>query len=116
VLVLEAADHACAALLEQAGPQTLASPPSAAEAIEVVGWLVRRLAVPASAGTYSLAEATHAWEDQWDQQVAAPDRLPMRAITRARHTIRELATDTTATMLCGDLHFRNILNSSRETG
>ncbi|MGI5200504.1 aminoglycoside phosphotransferase family protein [Spirillospora sp. CA-108201] len=115
VEVLEADDDAFALLLERAGPITLASVPSVEEAIELAGGLARRLAVPAPPGFPSLAGATRLWERQLLRQAAAmPGRLPAGAVDRARAVIRELAADTTPTMLHGDLHYGNILKASRE--
>ena len=115
VRLLDADEEAFALLLERAGQETLASLPSADEAIEAAGHLARRLAVPAPAGMQSLAEVTAAWEQELDQQIAAvPDRLPSRVIARARETIRMLTNDATPTMLHGDLHFGNVLSAYRE--
>ncbi|MBO2458137.1 aminoglycoside phosphotransferase family protein [Actinomadura violacea] len=115
VRVLESDDDAVALLLERAGPQTLASVPSVEETIEIAGGLARRLALPAPAGFPSLASATHLWERQLLQQAAVvPGQLPVGAVDRARDVIRELAADTTLTMLHGDLHYGNILKASRE--
>jgi streptomycin 6-kinase len=115
VRLLDADESAFALLLERAGPQTLAALPSAEEAIETAGRLARRLAVPAPAGTQSLADTTQAWQEQLDQQTrAAPELLSAQVIARARETIRFLGSDATSTMLHGDLHFRNILRAARE--
>ena len=115
VRVLEADDGASALLLERAGPRTLASVPSVEEAIEIAGGLARRLAVPARPGSPSLADATGPWERQLLQQAeAVPGQLPASAVDRARGVIRELAADTTPTMLHGDLHYGNVLEASRE--
>ncbi len=115
VRLLEADEDAFALLMERAGQETLDSLASVDEAIEIAGYLARRLAVPAPAGTRSLAETTGPWEEELDQQLAATvERPPGPVVDRARRTIRDLAGDTTPTMLHGDLHYGNVLRATRE--
>ncbi|MGU3409026.1 aminoglycoside phosphotransferase family protein [Microbacterium sp. M1A1_1b] len=115
VRVHEADDDVCGMLLERAGPETLASVASADQAIEIQGDLARRLAVPAPPTAPALADTTDGWLDELDRQTAAlPGVVPDAALDRARDTIRALASDTTTTMLHGDLHVGNVLRADRE--
>jgi streptomycin 6-kinase len=115
VRLLAASSDGFTLLLERAGPQTLDSVPSVEETIEIAGHLARRLAVPAPPETVSLAATAGPWLEELDRQVtAAPALLSARTIERARELIEYLARDRTATMLHADLHFGNVLRSSRE--
>lgn len=115
VRLLDADEDAFALLLERAGPQSLDSVATAEEAIDIAGDLARRLAVPAPAGTPALADTTESWAAELDQQVAAlPDAVPRTVVDRARNSIRALATESTSTMLHGDLHFGNVLSAERQ--
>ncbi len=115
VRLVDADEDVFALLLERAGDRTLASEPSAEQAIETAGALARRLAVPAAPGTFSLADTTAGWVEQLDQQLAAgTEPLPARAIGRARETIAALGRDRTSTLLHGDLHDGNVLAADRE--
>jgi len=121
VRLVDADDTGFVLLMERADPTTLAdrlarcAELAVEEAIEIAGDLSLQLAVPASPSIEVLAGTAEGWEGQLDDQVTAcPDLLPKAVTDRARQTIRLLTTDTTATMLHGDLHFGNILQSSRE--
>lgn len=101
--------------MERAGPKTLESVPSIEEAIEAAGDLVRQLAVAAPCGVPSLASTTGPWLGQLEQQVArTPGLLAARTVDRTREVIAHLATDATETMLHADLHFGNVLSSTRQ--
>lgn len=115
VRLLDADDASFALLLERAGPETLETVESTEEAIEIAGALARRLAVPTSPTAHTLADTTKGWEEQLDRQAAQiGDGAPHAAVERARCAIRTLASDTTPTLLHGDLHFRNVLRAERE--
>jgi len=115
IQLLENSDETFGLLLERAGPDNLAGVESIDEAIEIAGDLARQLAVLASSSTPALADTADGWEEQLDRQIAAvPDALPPAAVQRARSTIRALSTEPTATMLHGDLHFRNVLAAERQ--
>jgi len=115
VRLLDADEDVFALLLERAGDRTLASEPSAEQAIEIAGTLARRLAVPAAPGTPSLADTAAGWAEQLDHQLAAADDPPpARALDRARETIAALGGDRTTTLLHGDLHDGNVLAADRE--
>lgn len=119
--LVDADDTGFVLLMERADPTTLAdrlarcTELAVEEAIEIAGNLSLQLAVPAAPSTEALAGTAEGWEGQLDDQVTAfPDLLPKAVTDRARQAIRLLTTDTTATALHGDLHFGNILQSSRE--
>lgn len=121
VRLIDADDTGFVLLMERADPTTLAdrlatgAELAVEEAIEIAGDLALQLAVPALPSTVALASTAQGWDGQLKEQVAAfPDLLPKAVTDRARRTIRLLATDTTSTMLHGDLHFGNILRSSRQ--
>lgn len=119
VRLLDADEGVFALLLERAEDRTLASEPSAEQAIEIAGALARRLAVPAAPGTPNLADTTDGWADQLDRQLdqqraAGTEPLPARAVDRARETIAALGRDRTTTLLHGDLHDGNVLAADRE--
>lgn len=115
VRLLEASADGYTLLLEKAGPATLESAPTGEAAIEVASSLVRRLAVPAPTGVTSLASTCGPWLEQLDRQLATtPNVLAPRTVGRVREFIVHLATDTTGTMLHGDLHFGNVLAGDRE--
>ncbi|SDS98181.1 streptomycin 6-kinase [Friedmanniella luteola] len=119
VELFEVDDTRLVLVLERASPQTLTDyavrPELVEEAIEIAGDLARRLAVKPLPGVTALAETTTAWIDELTRQTeSSPWALPQAAIDQAQETIEQLATDTTATMLHGDLHFDNILRSTRD--
>lgn len=115
IRLFEADDDDFALLLERAGRRTLDSVSDVDRAIEIAGVLARRLAVPADPAAPVLADTTGPWEEQLEQQVrATPSLVTADVVDRARDTIRALGSDTTTTMLHGDLHFGNILESDRE--
>lgn len=116
VRLLEADEESGAALLERAGPRTLASTSSVNETIEIMGELAYRLAVPAPARAPSLAGAAHAWAEDLERQRRAEvgSELPFAALARAQETIEILGTDGTSTMMHGDLHVGNVLAAVRE--
>jgi streptomycin 6-kinase len=119
VELFEVDDTRLVLVLERASPLTLTDyavgPELVEEGIEIAGHLAKRLAVKPLPGVTALAQTTTAWIDEFSRQVAtSPRALPQAALDQAQETIEHLATDTTATMLHGDLHFDNILRSTRE--
>lgn len=112
VRLLAVSPDRAALLLERVGPATLETV-RAEEATEIAGELARRLAVPAPAGTRSLASTAGPWLAQLER-LAAPGLVPTREVDRARELIAQLADDRTATMLHADLHFGNVLRAERE--
>lgn len=121
VRLVDVDDSRFVLLLERADSMTLAdhlignSYLAVEEAIEIAGDLARRLAVPACPGTMSLAATAEVWESELEGQIAAlANLLPTGVTDRARETIHHLASDTTSTMLHGDLHFGNILRAQRQ--
>jgi streptomycin 6-kinase len=104
-----------AMLLERVGPDTLNAVPTADEALVIAGQLAARLAVPADCGVSSVAAGCDHWEQQLqDQRGRADSPLDDRVVAAAIETIRDLAQDTTPTMIHGDLHAANILASERD--
>lgn len=120
VRFIEADDSGFVLLLERADPSSLAALPAETrpvleEALEIAGDLARQLAVPASPAITTLASTVDGWEEQLgDQVAAAPGLLSSAALDRARRTMRDLAADATPTLLHGDLHYGNILQSTRQ--
>jgi len=101
-----------ALLLERVSPRQLDLPGD--EAIAVGGNLLRRLAVPAPDDMPTLASQSPGWEEQLrDQDRRSGHALSRQFVGAALETIRDLAHDRTPTMLHGDLHAGNILDSDR---
>lgn len=119
VELFEGDDTGLVLVLERACPLTLTEyavgPKLVNEAIAIAGHRAKRLAVNPLPGVTALAETTTVWIDELNRQIAtSPGALSQAALDKAQETIEQLATDTTATMLHGDLHFGNILRSTRE--
>jgi streptomycin 6-kinase len=118
VAVLESDEAGSVLVMERAGPETLADSITAEAGFragaEIAGDLARELSVAGPPGTTPLATLASAWAENLGRQVRThPGALPSSAISRAAATIRALGADHTPTVLHGDLHFGNVLRSSR---
>lgn len=114
VLLYERDDAHFAMLLERAESTTVARLDDDA-AIAVAGGLARRLAVPGPPELPRLANIVAEWPDKIAKAAARQGNpLPRRIIDAALATVRELGHDQPDTLVHGDLHYGNILRSSRE--
>ncbi|QUQ71864.1 aminoglycoside phosphotransferase family protein [Kutzneria sp. CA-103260] len=102
VRILDRDDARFAMLLEQAGPDTLASVADDEQAVGILGQLSRRLTIPAPAGLPRLRDQFPAWEAEF------VGSLPRRALD----AVREL--DHPDTLVHGDLWDANVLSGERE--
>lgn len=114
VRLLRADPRRGALLLERALPRDLVDLWDV-EACEVVAALYPRLHVPAMPQLTDLADLVTGWVDD----LAALPRsapIPHRLVEQAVGVGRDFATDaaTSATVLHGDLHYRNVLAAERE--
>ncbi len=115
VRLLERADHDGAMLLERLDrARTLENLPDDTAATALLGAVLRRLDVPASAGIPRLADVAARWAEALPRDAERLGRpLPGRLIDAAVATCRELGPDGD-TLLHGDLHYANVLAGERE--
>ncbi len=115
VRLLNADEDRFALLLEHAGPRALSEGPSTDHAVEVMGVLARRLAVPAAPSSPTLADTADGWAEQLRHHASTSAYpLPPGALERALATIDALGDDATPTLIHGDLHPGNVLTAQRE--
>ena len=116
VRLLRADPGRAAMLLERLGPQDLTDHWDV-EACEVVGGLYGALHVPALPQLRTLTSYVARWTDRLAVLPrSAP--LPRRLVEQAVALGRDLVTDpaSTGTMIHGDLHYENVLASTRDDG
>ncbi|GAA2756364.1 aminoglycoside phosphotransferase family protein [Actinopolymorpha rutila] len=115
VLVLERHDADLAMLLEELGPESLATVADADEAMTVIGRLARRLAVPAPPELPRMQPFLQQLvADLPVMSAAAGHPLPARAVDAAVATCAELGPDQPGTVQHGDLSESNVLRGTRE--
>jgi streptomycin 6-kinase len=115
VALLDADEPVGATLLERLdGTRSLQLLPLA-DAVPVLGRLMRRLAVPApesARGTDEIAASRGAdFEADW-QRLGRP--FPRAVLDRAVHCARDLCSTTSDLAVNGDLHFEQVLAGGRE--
>lgn len=111
VRLYERDDARFALLLERAGSRTLAGLGDHERALQILGELSARLAVPAPDHVPRLRERV----PEWEAELAAAARLlPGYAVDTALDTIRTVAVDQPDLLVHGDLHYGNVLAAERE--
>lgn len=111
VKLWERDDDAFAMLLERIGPGMLADTDDIAEAVAIVGSLVRRLAVPAPPYLPRLRDQASHWASMAQR---AAGRLPAHVVGTTVETTWDLCQEQSETMVHGDLHYHNVLRGVRE--
>jgi streptomycin 6-kinase len=86
------------------------------ESVQMMADLSTRLAVLAGPQIVRLADTASGWRRQLDQQLthAPPGTVSPASLARAREAIDLVASDSTTTLLHGDLHEGNVLGAERE--
>lgn len=116
VLLHERDDSHFAMVLERAEQTSLADLGNVDEAVAAAGRLVHRLAVPAPPHLPRLCDHAEQWwlDEIRDgaEELAYP--LSQRVVDAALSTVKELGPDQPDTLVHGDLHYANVLQSERE--
>lgn len=111
VRLLERDDSRFAMLLERLRPLEKPEPAP----FTAIGRLAHVLAIPAPPGLPSLAEKALAWVTEVPEHAARLGHpLPRRVLDATVATARDLASDQTAFLVHGDLHFGNVLRAGDE--
>lgn len=110
--LLERDDHCHARLLERLGDVSLLDHPDPVEAMQISGHLADALAVEPPADLPTMANAAELIAEQlrWSD----PGPLQARDIQAAARTFRTLGAEQPNTLLHGDLHGGNVLQSDRD--